>query len=70
MDIKHAKGRTDFQKKSKKFVINMMKNSRPTLHIKNGCYYGEALEYFVDFDTYEEAEKSGIDFVKCKNCFK
>ena len=38
----------------------MMKNSRPTLHIKNGCHYGEALEYFVDFDTYEEALKHGI----------
>jgi len=69
MEIKQAKGRNDFQNDAKKYVINMMTNSRKTLHVKNGCYYAEYLEYYVDFDTLEDVKKSGIKHIECDKCF-
>ena len=69
MEIKHAQGKDDYQNNAKKYVINMMKGSQKTLHIKNGCYYAESLEYYVDFDTFEEVKKSGVKHIECDNCF-
>ena len=71
MDIKRGT-KVDFRKQAKKYVINMMKNSRKTLHIKNtkSCYASKCVSEYVDFDTLEEVEKSSSPFVKCQNCFK
>jgi len=61
----------NFQANAKKYVINMLKSSgRPTLHKKDGCYWGKTVQEYVDFDSVDEARENGFDFTKCKICFK
>ena len=72
MIVKKSACGAEFQNNAKKFVINMVRGSERTLHIKNTkcCPWSEFLHEYVDFDTEEEAKASGIDYVKCQNCFK
>lgn len=72
MIIKKSACRADFQNNAKSFVINMVRGSKRTLHIKNKdcCQWSNFIQEYVDFDTEEEAEASGIDYIKCQNCFK
>lgn len=65
----------DYQKDAKKYVLNMLKVSKKggkwTLHIKKtkSCYWSNNFSRYADFDTYEEVERCGEPFRKCKNCF-
>ena len=59
----------DYADNAKDFVINMVSETR-TLHKKNGCYYSHHLSKYYDFNTLEEAENAGIDFLKCRICFQ
>jgi uncharacterized lipoprotein YehR (DUF1307 family) len=68
MKIKIANCGEVFQDEAKKYVVNMQGNRR-MLHIKNGCYHGEFLYKYIDFDTLEEAEKYPKNFAKCEICF-
>ena len=72
MEIKKSSGKSDFQANAKKYVINMVRGSKRTMHIKNekSCSWSSFLQEYVDFDSLEEAEASGIAYVECKNCFK
>ena len=70
MNTKISQSVKDFQRDAKKYVINMLRGSSRTLHIKNGCYWGERIHEYIDFDTLEEAESCGVRYEKCKNCFK
>ena len=67
--LKVAECEEDFRCNAKQYVINMLSNAR-TLHIKNGCYHARCIAKYYDFDTLEAAEESGLEFLKCKNCFK
>ena len=58
-----------YQNNAKKYVINMMNKGRRTLHIKQKCQFSRYIQYNIDFDTLADAEKSGIEFLKCKLCF-
>ncbi|MBO5339148.1 MAG: hypothetical protein J6A96_05550 [Clostridia bacterium] len=69
LELKHASNGKEFQKNAKEYVINMLGNKRK-LHKKNGCYYSKCYCKYYDFNTISEAENSGIDFLKCKICFK
>lgn len=33
------------------------------------CQWSDFIQEYVDFDTEEEAKMSGIDYVKCQDCF-
>jgi len=68
MEIKNMDVPT-YQSKAKKYVINMMSKGRRTLHIKHGCQFSNYIQYHIDFDTLSNAEKSGVEFLKCKLCF-
>ena len=72
MTIKKSANRAEFQNSAKKFVVNMVRGSERTLHIKNKdcCQWSDFIQEYVDFDTDEEAKASGIDYVKCQNCFR
>ena len=70
MNTKISQSMDDFQKDAKKYVINMMRGSARTLHIKNGCYQGARIHKYVDFDTLEEVKSCGIKYIECKDCFK
>lgn len=59
----------DYKQNAKKYVINMISEAR-TLHKKDGCQYSHYLSKYCDFDTLEEVELSGIDFQKCRFCFR
>ena len=68
-ELKYATNGTQFQKEAKEYVINMLGNKQK-LHKKNCCQYSKFYAKYYDFDTVEEAEKCGIEFTKCKLCFK
>lgn len=53
-------------------VRGSKKDSKWTLHIKNtkSCPWSKGFYKFADFDTYEEVQKSGEPFRKCKRCFE
>ena len=72
MEIKNGTCRNAFQQEAKKYVINMIRGSKRTLHVKNTscCPWSKYLMEYIDFDTLEEAEICGVEFVKCQNCFK
>ena len=71
MTIKKSANKAEFQDSAKQFVVNMVRGSERTLHIKNKdcCHWADFIQEYVDFDTEEEAKASGIDYVKCQNCF-
>lgn len=71
MTIKKSACKADFQDSAKKFVINMVQGSERTLHIKNKdcCQWSDFIQEYVDFDTEEDVELSGIVYRKCKKCF-
>ena len=69
MVLKTAKTGEEFRHDAKRYVINMLSDAR-TLHIKGGCYYARHFSKYYDFDTLEEAENSGVEHRKCRNCFK
>ena len=60
MNTKISHTGPEFQREAKKFVINMESEAR-MLHIKNTD---------SDFDSYDEAKNSGIDFLVCRKCFR
>ncbi len=70
MKIKTAHSGTEFQNEAKKYVINMESEARK-LHIKNckSCPYSHYFFKYYDFDSYEEAIESGIEFLECRRCF-
>lgn len=72
MIIKDGNCRKAFQQKARKYVINMVRGSKKTLHIKNTscCQWSKFLLEYVDFDSLDNAKSSGIDFEPCKKCFK
>ena len=59
----------NFSKNSKKYNVNVFKQSR-MVHKKDGCYYSH-LYQFIPFDTLEEIkafeEKNNIKFTFCQN---
>ena len=69
LELKYASNGKSFQKDAKKYVINMLGN-RQKLHIKNCCPHAICFSKYYDFDTLKEAEKCGVEFTKCKLCFK
>ena len=69
LKLKNATNGTQFQKEAKEYVINMLGNKQK-LHIKNGCPHAKCFSKYYDFDTLKEAEKCGVEFTKCKLCFK
>lgn len=69
MELKCATTSMQFQEEAKKYVINMLGNKQK-LHEKNCCQYSKFYAKYYDFDTVEEAEKCGVEFTKCKLCFK
>ena len=72
MEIKDADCRNTFQSEARNYVINMLRGSKRTLHIKNTsrCQWSKFLLEYVDFDSLDNAKSSGIDFEPCKKCFK
>lgn len=72
MKIKEGTCRKAFQEEAHKYVINMIRGSKRTLHIKNTpcCHWSKFIQQYVDFDTLIDAKSSGIEFEPCKNCFK
>ncbi len=69
LKLKYATNGAQFQKEAKKYVINMLGNKQK-LHKKNCCQYSKCYDKYYDFDTLEEVNKCGIEFTKCKLCFK
>ena len=69
LELKYAPSGKEFQEDAKKYVINMLGKKRK-LHKKNGCHYSRCYSEYYDFDTVNEAEVSGINFLKCQLCFK
>ena len=47
-----------------------MLGNKQKLHKKNCCQYSKFYAEYYDFDTLEEAKNCGIEFTKCKLCFK
>ena len=69
LELKCANTSMQFQKEAKEYVINMLGNKQK-LHKKNCCQYSKFYAKYYDFDTLEEVEKCGVEFTKCKLCFK
>ena len=67
--LKTATNGAQFQRNAKKYVINMLGKKRK-LHKKNGCYYAKCFSEYYDFDSFEEARASGLEFTQCRKCFK
>ena len=72
MTIKDANCRNTFQQESRKYVINMIRGSKRTLHIKNTscCQWSKFLLEYVDFDSLDDVKSSCFNFESCKKCFK
>lgn len=72
MTTKKSANGAEFQDSAKMFVVNMVRGSKQTLHIKNTkcCPWSGFLHEYVDFDTEKEAKESGTSYKKCKRCFK
>jgi len=60
---------TDFKVNSKKYNVNVYKQSR-MVHRKGGCYYSKPYR-FIPFDTIEEIEcfekTHNVKFTYCQN---
>ena len=69
LELKYAPSGKEFQEDAKKYVVNMLGNKRK-LHKKNGCLHSCYYSKYYDFNTVNEAEASGIHFLKCQLCFK
>ncbi len=69
--LKEAEGVEVFRREAKAYVINMLSGSRK-LHKKGckSCQYSKCFSKYYDFDTLEEAEKSGVEYTLCGNCFR
>ncbi len=67
--LKEAHTGMEFQNEAKEYVINMINGSRK-LHIKNNCPNSKCLYKYYDFESLDDVEKCGIEFTKCKKCFK
>ena len=72
MTIKDANCRNTFQQEAQKYVVNMIRGSKRTLHIKNTscCPWSKFMQKYVDFNTLNDVKSSGIEFEPCKKCFK
>ena len=72
MKIKEVECRNNYQENARKYVINMIRGSKRTLHIKNTscCPWSKFIQQYVDFDTLSDVESSGIEYEPCKKCFK
>ena len=65
--IKKSTDKQHFNENAKEYVINV-KNNRNKLHKKCCCVGSKYISEYYDFDTYEEAVKSGIEFTECAQC--
>lgn len=67
MEFKNSPTKQHYEKNAKKFVI---KRGSQTLHRKCECRYSQYINEYCDFDTFEEVKNSGLEFNKCRYCFK
>ena len=72
MIIKESKSGNIYQQEARKYVVNMIRGSKKTLHIKNTacCPWSKFMQQYVDFNTLNDVKSSGIEFEPCKKCFK
>ena len=47
-----------------------MQCNKQRLHKKNGCQWSKCFDKYFDFDTIEEVRVGGVEYIKCKLCFK